>query len=256
MPRRNPARLRPQVRTCRACGCTDSRACPGGCHWVAPDLCSACEGKDANEGPPTRNWCTDGVLGVLVEVGVALTVKQVAGRRDMTHQRAQMCLDVLRRRGLAERVGKGLYRVTKAGRAAHAEGRKVRSGPCRAHTGRRRPRADSLQARLWRALRQVKKATVPDLITLAARDTDRDPGSSARHYIRALAAAGYVALLKSREPGTAPTSNGFKRYLLTRDTGPAAPIWNKDKEVLRDPNTGQRIEVHFGKDRPAEEVRP
>ena len=29
---------------CRECGCTDARACPGGCSWVEADLCSACEG--------------------------------------------------------------------------------------------------------------------------------------------------------------------------------------------------------------------
>lgn len=27
---------------CRECGCTDERACPGGCEWVEPDLCSRC----------------------------------------------------------------------------------------------------------------------------------------------------------------------------------------------------------------------
>lgn len=25
---------------CRFCGCTDERACPGGCAWVAPGVCS------------------------------------------------------------------------------------------------------------------------------------------------------------------------------------------------------------------------
>jgi hypothetical protein len=29
-------------RTCRVCGCTESRPCPGGCAWSAPDACSAC----------------------------------------------------------------------------------------------------------------------------------------------------------------------------------------------------------------------
>lgn len=35
--------------TCAICGCTDERACPGGCHWVPDpgckdrDICSACE---------------------------------------------------------------------------------------------------------------------------------------------------------------------------------------------------------------------
>lgn len=29
-------------RRCRQCGCTDNRACPGGCAWVEDDLCSRC----------------------------------------------------------------------------------------------------------------------------------------------------------------------------------------------------------------------
>ncbi len=31
-------------RTCIRCGCTDSRACAGGCAWVSPaiDICTAC----------------------------------------------------------------------------------------------------------------------------------------------------------------------------------------------------------------------
>lgn len=29
-------------RTCRICGCTETRACPGRCCWVAEDLCSSC----------------------------------------------------------------------------------------------------------------------------------------------------------------------------------------------------------------------
>lgn len=27
---------------CRVCGCTDRHACPEGCSWTEPDLCSAC----------------------------------------------------------------------------------------------------------------------------------------------------------------------------------------------------------------------
>jgi hypothetical protein len=37
-----PAAPRAVGGRCRVCGCTDGRACPGGCAWVAPDLCSAC----------------------------------------------------------------------------------------------------------------------------------------------------------------------------------------------------------------------
>lgn len=34
-----PAAAEPE-QACRACGCTDGRACV--CHWVEPDLCSSC----------------------------------------------------------------------------------------------------------------------------------------------------------------------------------------------------------------------
>lgn len=27
---------------CELCGCTNDQACPGGCHWVTPGVCSAC----------------------------------------------------------------------------------------------------------------------------------------------------------------------------------------------------------------------
>ena len=37
-----------EVRTCRVCGCTDNRACPGGCHWVAEDFCSQCCGVEGS----------------------------------------------------------------------------------------------------------------------------------------------------------------------------------------------------------------
>ena len=27
---------------CQGCGCSDARACEGGCFWVLPDVCSRC----------------------------------------------------------------------------------------------------------------------------------------------------------------------------------------------------------------------
>jgi hypothetical protein len=40
-----PARIvRASVATCRVCGCTDEKACDGGCSWTEPDLCSTCAG--------------------------------------------------------------------------------------------------------------------------------------------------------------------------------------------------------------------
>ena len=44
------------VRTCHACGCTDERACFGGCWWVnddgQPDLCSSCAPDVAEDEQP------------------------------------------------------------------------------------------------------------------------------------------------------------------------------------------------------------
>jgi len=31
--------------TCRVCGCTDDKCCPGGCYWIEDHLCSACAEK-------------------------------------------------------------------------------------------------------------------------------------------------------------------------------------------------------------------
>jgi hypothetical protein len=30
---------------CKICGCSDNKACEGGCSWVEPNLCSNCEEK-------------------------------------------------------------------------------------------------------------------------------------------------------------------------------------------------------------------
>lgn len=36
---------------CRRCGCTDDRACRGGCIWIEPDLCSRCVPGRRRRGP-------------------------------------------------------------------------------------------------------------------------------------------------------------------------------------------------------------
>ena len=32
--------------TCRVCGCTSYKACPGGCHWIEYNLCSRCKPRE------------------------------------------------------------------------------------------------------------------------------------------------------------------------------------------------------------------
>jgi hypothetical protein len=45
------------IRACRECGCTDEDACPGGCGWVEPDLCSQCAGDPEEEDHPKLGPC-------------------------------------------------------------------------------------------------------------------------------------------------------------------------------------------------------
>lgn len=72
----------PVVRRCRECGCTDGRACEGGCWWVLPDVCSSCaaalltnDGIDATPvllGGAVLAALRDGgpaaVMGILAEI--------------------------------------------------------------------------------------------------------------------------------------------------------------------------------------------
>lgn len=43
---------KPERGTCIVCGCTDARACPGGCWWVDDEhtLCSQCCGLGDHNG--------------------------------------------------------------------------------------------------------------------------------------------------------------------------------------------------------------
>ena len=41
--------LKTAARTCRVCGCSDLNACPEGCYWVEPGLCSQCVTVDVKK---------------------------------------------------------------------------------------------------------------------------------------------------------------------------------------------------------------
>jgi len=51
----------PTERTCRICGCTDSRACEGGCGWAMPGICSKCITERVPE-------CLDLLIEVIMEI--------------------------------------------------------------------------------------------------------------------------------------------------------------------------------------------
>lgn len=133
--------------------------------------------------------------------------------------------------GLMEKTTKGCLKLTSAGRHAVASGKSTRP---------HRALKDTLRARIWRAIRIRRKVTVAEIISLVADETARgDITSSVQKYIGALAKAGYLIEMKRREPGTALTSPGMKRWWLSdhMDTGPQAPVWYMEKKRVYDPNT-------------------
>lgn len=54
---------RPISRACRACGCTEERACPGGCYWIEDDLCSACARSQGYVPLAEVDWHLDQIYG-------------------------------------------------------------------------------------------------------------------------------------------------------------------------------------------------
>jgi hypothetical protein len=157
-----------------------------------------------------------------------------------------MAIDRLSKRRLVAHAGHALYRRTAAGDAFIAAGATVRPGPAdrgpRPLRGDHAAGRDTLRDRAWRALRQLKKATLPEILELACRGEEADPHGNVRTYLYQLLRKGIVARLSRRVPGIAQTSNGFHQWLLVRDLGPKAPVWRKRSGVLIDRNSGKPLQ--------------
>lgn len=144
-------------------------------------------------------------------------------------------------RGLLERIEAGCYRLTAEGMKAAQAGEIITSGPFRPHTVKK-PKAfpDTFRQRLWTAMRMSGTFTLGEVAMIAARG-DSDPENNAAWYLRHLRDAGYVAELRTRQPGTRLTSNGFKRFRLLKDTGMKAPVYRTKTRTLFDYNTGEDL---------------
>lgn len=89
---------------------------------------------------------------------------------------------------------------------------------------------------MWRAMKMLRQFNFVDLAVSASTDAVQVSEVDARDYVRHLARAGYLAMLK---PST-PTSKAV--YRLARNTGPLSPMVTRAKVVF-DPNLG-RIAWH------------
>ncbi len=176
-----------------------------------------------------------------LEDGECRTVEELAAFTGLSRHAAAQAAARLILRAYAERVERGCYRITGDGRSALSSGEVLTSGPQGPMSVIRRPRRHTDIGRFWGTMRREKKFTVPLLIAMAGRDGHIPDASGCQRYVHRLEIAGYLAPLSTREPGTAPTSNGFPRYLLVRDTGPEAPVIRRAKREVYDPNTGEVI---------------
>ncbi|MBF0249930.1 MAG: hypothetical protein HQL35_04790 [Alphaproteobacteria bacterium] len=170
--------------------------------------------------------------------GEPVTIAGIARTVGMPNRKVVKAMDKLRTQGFVTRLETGRYQLTERGLEARAAGTRITSGPHGHLTGQRKPGRNTLYAKVWKVLRTRGKATIDDLMQLIGETRHKDPRGSIHRYLHYLVGAGYVTSLKNRRPGTEPTSNGFKVYMLLPDknTGPAAPFYSTKQGRIIDPN--------------------
>lgn len=181
----------------------------------------------------------------MLSQGECLTVSEVEARVDLTRRQISDAAACLHRREYMLWLGPGLYQLNDAGLAAAAAGEVIRSGP-RGERKQARVVRGTLRERAWRAMRVRRRFTVSDLIADAIMPGDKAPEDNIGRYIRRLAAAGYVAPLPTRAKGAALTSNGYKVWVLLKDSGPLAPIALSKVAAVHDRNTGEDVSCSPG----------
>lgn len=169
-----------------------------------------------------------------------LTLDDLAEQSGHTRHQVSAAMAKLVARGLVARVERGCFEVTAEGRTALQLGRVIKSGPRGAHTGRRSAVRDTLRQRAWNAMRMSRRFTIRDIAMVATRSGEGDPVENVSRFVRDLQRAGYVQRVGTEE-GTAPTSNGFARFALVRDTGHRVPVYSAKHRAIRDFNTGEDV---------------
>lgn len=142
--------------------------------------------------------------------------------------------------GYLTRSVTGVYRLTEKGKSLKKSGKPliINPGP---EKGYQWPNEfkDTFRSRAWKAIRIKQKFTVNDILMLACEGTEKQPLNQLHIYIRALSKAGVLMELKSREPGFALTSNGFKRFAIVKDLGYHAPVYRRRENEIYNPNNGE-----------------
>lgn len=164
----------------------------------------------------------------------AVTLADLSAKLGCLPSVAVNAIQVLKRRGLVEIMGRGAYRLTPAGREWLVAGRVVASGQ-----GGRKRLSSGLRERAWWLMRELRKFTLTDLLTTLADGTERDAAGNLARYLRGLERAGVVVRMRRRVPGDSPQSNGHVVWWLKRDLGRMPPVWRAAQGAVFDPNSGE-----------------
>ena len=173
--------------------------------------------------------------------GICKTLPGLSDTLGLTHRQVTNAASALIGKGLVERVDIGRYRLTENGERAVAAGLAITSGPNAPHQGVRRPMADTLRQRAWTAMRIQRGFNINDLLVASTHGCERNAANNLRRYLKALAGAGVVRLMRRRVAGTRHGSNGFLKYQLLKDLGEIAPTLRPKRGVLHDHNSGQEL---------------
>lgn len=178
------------------------------------------------------------VLNALGET--CLTVAEIAAASDLGNRQVVDAVRLLIRRGLAERVERGCFRLTEAGGQAQIDGIEIIPGPQGPLDGPRLPTMDTLRQRCWNVMRIRKRFALPDLLMCAANDHDRNPEEAIPRYLCALNKGGYLFRTRKWAQGRRPNSR-HPVYVLRRDTGPVSPSLIRRESVIFDYNTDEEF---------------
>ncbi|MDO8414166.1 MAG: hypothetical protein Q7S51_10305 [Gallionellaceae bacterium] len=194
-------------------------------------------------------WIAEQLLTAIRDAGLheCITEERLVMLTGIVPQQVANAMQVLRKNQWLEKTKLGCHQLTAAGQQVLVAGENFRSGPKRgSQSGYRIWKKDTVRVRIWRAIRLRRKFSLPEIISLVVDENARgDITSNVRNYVCALVKAGYLVELPRREPGTALTSNGYKRWWLRdeNDTGPQAPVWRVPQKTVYDPNTETEIDI-------------
>jgi len=174
-----------------------------------------------------QNMLLYSLEGVDVCLTTAALTKQLGlPRKSVT----QACAKLLAR-GLVDRVERGCYQLTEAGRQV-VENKVSLTSAALVPKLDERVYKDSMRTRIWRAMRLKKKFTIADLTKLATRD-EKQGANNVQQYCKALRAVGYLRKIRNTDRAL--------RFCLVIDNGPIAPIFRKKRGEVFDPNTKEVI---------------